>query len=598
MALKENKSKILLDINKLPKNINRKQKIGEFISNEIMESKRIDEHHKNSIYENDLDDEINSGVNSFSCFKSKPGKKLNHMQKSCGIVKEEMEYTNKINYKPDILSDMDGYLCNNSNVIIQQTTNIKKRNALQSDDTVSNKNSNLEQRELKELAELISEVINLKVINKKLHYHNHTYYKIIDYETLLTLFMQEIDISVLNAKKLRPIKEVYNYLSASPLLKEDDVKIDKYKYYAAFDNIVVDVEKWEFHEHSPDRIILSSVNAKIKSNPSAPVFSKFLSDVTNHDPVLIKRMWEFIGYLFIQSIDAKAIFVMGTASNSGKSLLCRFLLHLFDEDLTNNLSISDFGDKFWSGGIEGVVLNVAPDLPTEALNDKAIGIIKALTGDDKIMSKNKYKNAKKYRNRAKFVFTTNHPLKLSINDNALWERVVILPFLNSVPKSEQNWRLQELFEQEKDDIVTIALYHCHNLIKNNFVFSTNTTIKCIENKWKGDSNGLIELFLTEACIITGDDNDRVLMSEMYIKYSEFCEKYSVRKVGEKMFSSYIENEVDRVDRKRYRFDGSNPRSCCCGIKIKLNNRIVLPKIYDDDYCIKQVYNKQYSYVNT
>lgn len=103
-----------------------------------------------------------------------------------------------------------------------------------------------------------------------------------------------------------------------------------------------------------------------------------------------------------------------------------------------------------------------------------------------------------------------------------------------------------------------------------------------------NSNGLVDIFLSDYCTITGDENDRVLVSDLYDHYTKFCTKFDIDTVGQNQFSSYLENRVRGVSRKRYRIDSHNPRSCCCGIKIKGSNRIILPDVFDDDYKIRPV----------
>ena len=68
----------------------------------------------------------------------------------------------------------------------------------------------------------------------------------------------------------------------------------------------------------------------------------FIREVTGNQEILIERMWRFLGYIFTQSLDAKAFFVMGCAPNSGKSLLGKFIMKLYEPQYVSSIALSDF----------------------------------------------------------------------------------------------------------------------------------------------------------------------------------------------------------------------------------------------------------------
>lgn len=132
----------------------------------------------------------------------------------------------------------------------------------------------------------------------------------------------------------------------------------------------------------------------------------------------------FLGYIFTQSLDAKAFFIMGHTPNSGKSLLGKFISCLYEEKYISTIALSDFNGDFSMGTLVGAAVNISLDLPSSRLSLIAVSKLKMLTGGDMITINEKYVPQFKYQNRAKFIFASNHPLKLVEDDEVFWERVV------------------------------------------------------------------------------------------------------------------------------------------------------------------------------
>lgn len=76
------------------------------------------------------------------------------------------------------------------------------------------------------------------------------------------------------------------------------------------------------------------------------------------------------------------------------------------------------------GTLVGAAVNISLDLPSSRLSPIAVSKLKMLTGGDMITINEKYVPQFKYQNRAKFIFASNHPLKLVEDDEVFWERVV------------------------------------------------------------------------------------------------------------------------------------------------------------------------------
>ena len=127
---------------------------------------------------------------------------------------------------------------------------------------------------------------------------------------------------------------------------------------------------------------------------------------------MVTRIWEMIGYLVAPDIMAKKFFLLQGPSNTGKSVLGRFIQNIFPKGQVTGLSLSQLGDANLPAEFMGSRLNLSMDLSNNKTDPKAIERIKLLTGNDLISQNIKYKDNRSYNGQCKFLFSTNHPIRL------------------------------------------------------------------------------------------------------------------------------------------------------------------------------------------
>ena len=320
-------------------------------------------------------------------------------------------------------------------------------------------------------AKRLQKSVRLISLDKALYYFNGRCYQIIDNEGLIELYRKNVDDELHGAKTLKLFSDVYDYLLTDSKIrvKPDEENISN---FVVLKNGIYDLREKELKKHTSEIISFSYVNASYVEDEKCPTFDKFLDEVTKGDKTLIERMWMVLGYILTQSMDAKAFFVMGQASNSGKSLFGHFIQKLFDSSCVSAIALSDMNGEFSLGQLVGKTVNISLDLPHSKVSVAAASKLKMLTGGDLITVNEKYRKQFKYQNRAKFIFASNHPIQLTQDDDAFWERLVFLPFDYSVSRENQNENLLRESLAEQDAVVSNALKYSRKLMKRHYQFPT------------------------------------------------------------------------------------------------------------------------------
>ena len=332
------------------------------------------------------------------------------------------------------------------------------------------------------------------------------------------------------------------------------------------ENGVFDVETGKLKKHSDKRTVFSYVKANYVERGKCECFHRFLECITHGDEVLQERFWQFLGYMLLQTNEGKVFFVMGTAPDSGKSVLGNFIESLFDERYVSNIALNDFNRSFASAPIVGSAINVSLDLPAAKLKPSAVSQIKMLTGGDAFSVNQKFVPVFRYRNRAKLLFASNFPIELSEHDDAFWNRLVYLPFDFSIPKSDQNSDLFNMLQEERDAVVSEALRHAKTLIENNFCFPTTPQIEYRLQEWQGRRSPSIENFLSTCCVL-GDDYRGEIMDTLFPAYQRYCASAGYSATSYLSFKKFLEGVV-HLHHNRMRDGGASAQSAFRGIKLK------------------------------
>ena len=417
---------------------------------------------------------------------------------------------------------------------------------------------------LYECAEQLKKNVDLISYNDDLYYYNGRCYDKINSNEVIKLYRNYVDKKLGCEKGLTSISQLYNFLKTDSqiIVRSYDSK----RYFTVLKNGIFDIMNQELISHSSQIIAFSYVDANYDENAECKKFDKFLEQITDGDEILIKRMWMFLGYVFMQNADAKYFFVMGEAPDSGKSLVGNFIESAFPKKYVSNIALNDLNKEFSLSPLIGSCVNLSLDLPATKLNNSAISKLKMLTGGDRLIINQKYVSDASYEIRTKFIFASNHKISISGEDEAFWRRLVYLPFNKTIPKEKQDASLSLAFQKEKDAIVSKALRYAKKLIKNNFIFPSTSEIDKKILQWKDDRNLLIEKFLEECCIIDSEYRGE-LIDKLYRKYEKFCCKFETNPESRLVFKKVLEEQIG-LKHCKMRDGGKNPQSAFRGIKLR------------------------------
>ena len=226
----------------------------------------------------------------------------------------------------------------------------------------------------------------------------------------------------------------------------------------------------------------------------------------------IKMMLKYIAYCMTTDFGLKTFMMLVGQSNTGKSVLIRFVENLVGKQNTSALAMHELNVRFYPSQLYGKLLNSCADNKTLPLS--SIENLKKITGGDLIMHEKKGKEPFFFTSFAKLLFSFNQlPLQLEEKSNAFYKRMRVLMMNNELFLN--NEYVDELCSDESvEEVIPYLL----SLLPLTEIPRTAMSDSCVESL-RQDSDS-IHAFLSTYC--DDDPDSTISKNEIYQKYSDFC----------------------------------------------------------------------------
>ena len=349
-----------------------------------------------------------------------------------------------------------------------------------------------------ELARLYIHRQHVRTRNGSVYLYNGKYYKKLSDDQLksqiLSVLRDELEIKG-NSKQLDTVAAA---IKAEPTIQVNDEKLPVGGL--CLENCVIDIASMTCADHDPRFFFTIKLDVQYQGPQPTPVMDRFLYQIAGGDATLIRRIWQVVGYCLVpQDNRAKRFFLLQGLGNTGKSVLGSLLASFYEESAVGSVDAFRLGDRFSLSALASKALNISMDLPSSALNDQAVGVIKQITGNDLVQVEEKYKTPYAARVGIKLVFGTNHQLRTTTFDAAFLRRICLVIFNHVVPKYQQDPYLLDKLKLEKSGIFYKAMEAYRELVASNYTFAGDDIYDMVNAKQAGeqpiDHETCIEAFI-------------------------------------------------------------------------------------------------------
>lgn len=407
-----------------------------------------------------------------------------------------------------------------------------------------------------ELAQELMRRVKFIIVCSAIYMFNGIVYELLDNETLDRLILKELREPIAEIGRPEIISAIRAFVKKEPKLVIDDPTIDP--NYIVFRNGRLDIRTMEFADNDPLVFQTSYLNFNYdRYNTHCPNFERYLESVSGGDPDIKELMLQTHGYIASCSMDAKSFFLFIGEGDTGKSLTIGLDTMFFPNDFVSTIELQALGDKFSTGNLANVRLNVGGDLPNKPLTPDVVKHVKGITGNDMMTAEKKFVQPFSFKPTCKLVFATNHPLVLQQRDDQFCERLVVIPFDNKIPKDRQDHDLLNKLRDELPAIFNMILEAFLRLRKNNFEFkkvvnlSNYVAIPLSESGSVSHLEEAVDDFVSIHYEITGDSGDFVSIKQLYAEFNAYYLQHYNLNTNQDKFSKAFRQLFDKSETNGY-----------------------------------------------
>lgn len=337
-------------------------------------------------------------------------------------------------------------------------------------------------------------------------------------------------------------------------------------------NGTVDLRTGELHGHRREDYLTKICPVDYDPGAQAPRWRQFLDEIFLGRQDLIDYIQRAVGYSASGSVRDKVLFFLyGPSGDNGKTTFVETLMDLLSGysqkaklDLLTART-ADGGPSEEIATLKGARIVVASEIEEEAW--LAVARVKDLTGTDTLRARFLHQNSFEFKPTHKLWIYGNHKLNVPGGDNAIWNRVHLIPFDASFPVGhhQRDDQLREKLESERSGILNWIIEGC--LAWQKVGLKPPPTVTNATKEYRSEQD-VIKQFLEEEC--ERGQNCWVLTKTLYGLYQRWAEDSGIRPYTRNRFGRRLRElgiEIDNSPPTKYR--GVEPRQ-----KLRINGEVV------------------------
>jgi putative DNA primase/helicase len=314
------------------------------------------------------------------------------------------------------------------------------------------------------------------------------------------------------------IKAMLRLAQTSPKVAISPTALDQHHDFLNVANGTLDLRSGALCNPCPESLISKLLPIEYDSSADCPNWLKFLKEIFCNDQELINFVHKALGYSCTGHVSERCIFIAYGEGRNGKSTLLEVIRELLSDSYAQKVPThSLMGVKSSSiendiARLKGVRFSIASETEENCRFREAR--IKELTGGDRLVARFLHKEHFEFDPTHKLWLATNHQPKINGNDEAIWDRIRLIPFNRRFKTSEVDYNLRSKLLAERKGILNWLIegamaWHEEGLGSAPKVEEALSTYRA--------EMDTLNIFLSEETT----DGGEVKISELYEAYREY-----------------------------------------------------------------------------
>lgn len=336
-------------------------------------------------------------------------------------------------------------------------------------------------------------------------------------------------------------------------------RLDADDFLLGVENGVVDLRDGSFRESRREDYLTLRSNARFDRHATCPTYRTFLERVTGGDIELQSYLQRLAGYALTGSTREQCFaFLYGHGAN-GKTTFLDVLMQLCGEYATQTqpetlMARRGGGASSDLARLVGKRLVVSNEVREGAHLEE--NLVKQLVGGDVVTARFLYQEHFEFRPKFKLLIAGNHQPVIKGDDEGIWRRVHLIPFLHTIPEKERDKQLGAKLAAELSGILNWAIEGCLAWQKKGL--EPPAVITDATKRYRKEMD-LLGAWIEHECDVT--PGRRSSSRELYDSYRMWCESGGIRPMSNMMF-------VRKLDSRGFRREHTRTGNVITGLALR------------------------------
>ncbi len=351
---------------------------------------------------------------------------------------------------------------------------------------------------------------------------------------------------------------------ARPYLAVGMDELDGDPWLVNCQNGTLDLRTGRLKGHDPADRITKIVPVEYDPGATCPRFLLFLKE-TLVDDAVIKFAKRYSGYTLTGVTRERLLAILYGFGKNGKTTLVE-LLHEVLGDYARNTDVETLLIKKYQGVGNDVAALKGARFVSAAEVEKgrrlAESKVKQLTGRDTVTARFLFGENFDFKPEFKLWLSTNNKPVIQGTDDAIWDRIRLIPFTQRFEGREADPKLHDKLRNELAGVFAWMVEGCLDWQEHGLEEPKSVTDATKQYREEMDT---LASFIDEVCV--EEQSCRVLAESLYQRYAMWCDKSGERKDPKKAFVARLEErgffrrrESAGVNKGRYIWLGIGFRS--------------------------------------
>ena len=304
----------------------------------------------------------------------------------------------------------------------------------------------------------------------------------------------------------RALNALVNLAKTDPRIAISAAAFDTQPHLLNCLNGTIDLRTGELLSHRREDLITKQCPVAFDPAAKSAVWESFLRDCTRGDVELQGFLRRAVGYTAYGDPHEQVILMVNGPGGTGKStFICTVMAVLGDYATTSDFTTFLKKDRVGSGPSDDIAnlagARLVSSIEVDDGRQLAQALVKQLTGGDVIRARHLYQGSFEFRPQFALWLVCNRAPVVAHDDDAMWRRILRLPFENKIPATKQDKTLKATLTDVSltgPAILAWAVQGCVERYQHGL--QVPRVVESATKSYQAQSNPLAD-FVAEVCIL-------------------------------------------------------------------------------------------------